>query len=197
MTMLTWENMKEIKLILGSASPFRRKVLEDAGIDFEIITPDIDEKKIRATDHHFTSVLLSYAKAKAVEAKITEPAIIIACDQIIVCNGQIIEKPESADEVRALYKLYPKHKVHYVNGITVLNTLTGASLTAQDIGISVFKEIPDEFTEEQIEKGIIFKCCGGIGDETEDTYSTAIQGTKENMIGLPVALVMEMVERVK
>jgi MAF protein len=186
-----------MKLILGSSSPFRRKVFENAGIAFEVVKPDIDEKKIRAADHFLTPVILSYAKAQAVAAKVSEPAIIIACDQVIVCDGQIIEKPESPDEVRTWYKLYPKHPVQYVNGFTVYNTQTKQSLTAQEVAISTFKEIPDDFTEEQIKKGIIFNCAGGIGDETEDAYATIVQGSKESLIGLPVAFVMDMVERVK
>ena len=142
-------------------------------------------------------MILSFAKAQAVAAKVSEPSIIIACDQVIICNGEIIEKPESPEEVRRWYKLYPQHPVQYVNGFTVFNTETRTSLTAQEIAITTFAEIPDEFTEEQINKGIIFDCCGGIGDETEDTYATIIQGSKESLIGLPFAFVMDMVERIK
>ena len=186
-----------MKIILGSSSPFRRKVLEDAGIPFEVVKPDIDEKKIRAVSHEHTPVVLSYAKARAVAEKVTEPAFIIACDQVIICDGNILEKPENPDEVRAWYKLYAKHPVNYINGITVLNTVTKASLTAQEISIATFKEIAEDFTEEQITKGIIFNCAGGIGDETEDTYATITQGSKQSTIGLPVHFVMDMIEKLK
>src|ERR1700733_13486055 len=104
-----------MKIILGSSSPFRRRIFEEAGIAFEVVKPEIDEKKIRAADHFLTPVILSFAKARAVDQKVSEPSIIIACDQVIVCDGNIIEKPESPDEVRAWYKLYPKNPVNYVN----------------------------------------------------------------------------------
>jgi septum formation protein len=189
--------MDFMRIILGSSSKYRKQVLENAEIPFESISPEIDEKKIRAADHTLTPVVLSYAKAQAVAAKVTEPAIIIACDQVVICDGNILEKPENSDEVRAWYKLYSNHPVHYVNGLTVFNTETKASLTAQEISIAAFTEIPDSFTEAQIIKGNIFNCSGGIGDETSDTYSTIVQGTRESIIGLPIKFVMEMIEKVK
>ena len=186
-----------MKIILGSSSPSRRKILEDAGVLFEVVKPDIDEKKIRATKHDYIPIVLSYAKARAVDEKVSEPAFIIACDQVVICDGKILEKPETAEEVRAWYKLYSKHPVHYVNGITVLNTVTNASLMAQEISIDSYVEIPDNFIEEQIAKGVIFNCAGGIGSETHDTYATITQGSRESIVGLPVQFVMDMIEKLK
>lgn len=186
-----------MKLILGSSSPFRRKILEDAGISFEVVTPDIDERHIRALDHLHTPVVLSYAKVQAVAEKVTGPAIIVACDQVIVCNGSILEKPRDAEEVRIWYKLYAANPVQYVNGITILNTETGTCLTAQEITTATFSEIPETFTEAQIQKGIIFNCAGAIHDEVHDAYATIIKGSKESTIGLPLEFVLQMIEKVK
>jgi MAF protein len=186
-----------MKIILGSSSPFRLRVLKEAGISFEVVAPDIDEKKIRTTDPSHTPVVLSYAKAAAVAQKVSEPALIIACDQVIVCGGNILEKPENPDEVRAWYKLYAKHPVHYVNGLTVWNTETKACLTAQEISIATFEFIPENFTEEQIERGTIFQCAGGIDGRVRDQYSTLLQGSKESTIGLPVGFVLEMLQQVQ
>lgn len=186
-----------MKIVLGSSSIFRRKILEDAGISFEVVSPDIDEKKIRTTDNAHTPVVLSYAKAQAAAEKVLEPAIIIACDQVILCNGNILEKPESPQEIRAWYDMYAKYPVEYVNGVTVFNTETKSSLTAQEISIVVFKEIPDSFIEEQIKKGDILVCCGALGDDTEENYGTIIQGSKQGTIGLPLELVLDMIEKIK
>ena len=79
-----------------------------AGIDFKVIKSEIDEKKIRAVDHFLTPVVLSYAKAQAVAKKVTGPAIIVACDSVVICNGMILEKPENAEEVREWTKSRPR-----------------------------------------------------------------------------------------
>jgi septum formation protein len=186
-----------MKIILGSSSPFRREVMEESGIPFEVVTPDIDEKKIRALDHMHIPVILSFAKAQAVAKKVKEPAIIIACDQIVICDGNILEKPESADEIRSWYKLYADYPVSYINGITVYNTETKACLTAQEVAISNFSPIPDSFVEEQISKGIVFNCAGAIDNNVADTYSSIIQGSRQSMIGLPLDFIMAMIEKIK
>ena len=89
-----------MQLILGSGSSGRRRLFEAAGIPFIIVKPEIDEKKIRAVDHAHTPLMLSFAKAHAVARKISEPAIIIGCDQVVMCDGRIMEKPETPDELR-------------------------------------------------------------------------------------------------
>lgn len=185
-----------MKIILGSSSPFRKGVLDRAGISFEVVKPEINEKSIRAEKHEQIPLILSFAKAQAVAQKITDEAIIIACDQVIVCNGILLEKPEGEDEVRESYKMYQQYPVHYVNGITVLNTKTGDSITAQEVSVVRFKTIPLEFIEDQIAKGIIFQCAGGIGDETEDHYGMIEQGTKDSLQGLPLRFVQEMMGKI-
>ncbi len=54
--------MGETKLILGSASPFKKKLLEDAGFVFDVKTADIDEKQIRHED--FKELVLRLALLK-------------------------------------------------------------------------------------------------------------------------------------
>lgn len=186
-----------MKRILGSSSPFRRQLLEAAGVAFEVVPPGIDEKKIRASDPLLTPLLLSYAKAEAVAKKVGGEAIIIACDQVILCAGELLEKPESADEIRRWHQLYAEHPVQFVNGFTVVNTATGTRFSAQEISTATFAPIPSDFTEAQIAEGAIFNCAGAIGSATVDTFATITEGSRASIIGLPVAFVMEMVERVR
>jgi len=187
-----------MKLILGSSSVFRRKVLEDAGIEFEVVEPEIDEKKIRALAPSDTPLLISFEKAKAVAKLINEPAIIIACDQVIGCCNRVLEKPRDAKEVQEWYQMYTSGDVvYYMNGITVHNTETGEYLSAKEIAIANFTFIPEEFTEEQIRKGVVFDCSGAIDDEVQEKYATIIKGSKDSTIGLPLKFVMDMVKKVK
>ena len=186
-----------MKLILGSSSKFRRQVFDEAGIEYEAMSPDIDEKKIRTMDHAHTPVVLSYAKALAVAEKVEEPAIIIACDQVVVCNGQILEKPENADEVRAWYKEYESYPAEFVNGLTVYNTETKASLTAQETSVATLRGMTPEFIDGLIEHGEIFQCAGAISNDAAAGHIEMIEGSQDSMIGLPLKFVLDMIERVK
>lgn len=122
-----------MKIILGSSSIFRKKILEKAGIDFDVIPADIDEKSIRSENNELIPLLLSYAKSQAVTNKVDSPSIIIACDQIVVCNSRVLEKPTSNEEVKEWYDMYSKYPVNFINRITVYNTMTKNSLSSLEI----------------------------------------------------------------
>ena len=186
-----------MKLILGSSSKFRRQILDEAGVEYEAVSPDIDEKKIRTMNHAQTPVVLSYAKALAVAEQVKEPAIIIACDQVVVCNGQILEKPESAEEIRAWYKIYEDYPAEFINGITIYNTETKSSLTAQETAVATFSDLTPEAVEEIINDGEAFHCAGGICSDVKDVRINLIEGSRDSMIGLPLKFVLDMIERVK
>ena len=94
-------------ILLASASATRQNILRSAGIDFEILPVAIDEVQVRAgalTDDMVPediAVLLAFLKAQAASqrfaAALSEPsmAYVIGADQILVCEGQIISKPDT------------------------------------------------------------------------------------------------------
>jgi septum formation protein len=95
-----------MRLILGSSSKFRQRLLRELGyLDFEIMVPDIDEKAVTVAVMRSHSppdqLVLAIARAKAEKLKSIlgkeADAILITCDQVVVYQGQIREKPESKE----------------------------------------------------------------------------------------------------
>lgn len=97
------------RLVLASASPGRRKVLRQAGIDPLVIVSGVDEDAVVArlgpdeTPAHVTTALAA-AKAEAV-ARILDPAVaancvVIGCDSMLYRDGELLGKPASADAAR-------------------------------------------------------------------------------------------------
>lgn len=102
-----------MKIILGSSSKPRRKVMEDNNYVFEIMSPDIDEKAIRSENYYELPLLLARAKAEALLSRIQkdeisrtnyEQAIIITADQITVCEGDLHEKPKDEKKGERIFK---------------------------------------------------------------------------------------------
>src|SRR5688572_5143829 len=91
---------RNLPLILGSSSQWRRKVLESTGRPFEVMSPDIDEKAIRHADPRIMTVNIALAKAAALLPRITVPSILITTDQVAVFDGQVREKPRDGNEAR-------------------------------------------------------------------------------------------------
>ena len=99
-------------IILASASVARQKVLQSAGIDFKSLPAAIDEAQVRAgavADDMMPediAVLLAFLKAQAVSqllASAPSPSstvYVIGADQILVCDGQIINKPVTIEEAK-------------------------------------------------------------------------------------------------
>ncbi|XP_021644202.2 uncharacterized protein LOC110638085 isoform X1 [Hevea brasiliensis] len=101
------------KIILGSSSVARRKILAEMGYEFEIITADIDEKCIRKEKPEELVMALAEAKADAIIAKLqaenilekdAELTILIAADTVVVYEGAVREKPSSEEEARHFMK---------------------------------------------------------------------------------------------
>ena len=99
-------------IILASASVARQKVLQSAGIDFKSLPAAIDEAQVRAgavaddMKPEDIAVLLAFLKAQAVSqllASAPSPSstvYVIGADQILVCDGQIINKPATIEKAK-------------------------------------------------------------------------------------------------
>ena len=85
------------KLILASRSPRRRELLEEAGYLFEVVPPsDKAECGVCSGENPFQMVArLAHQKAADVASGISE-GLILGCDTVAECNGQILGKPATA-----------------------------------------------------------------------------------------------------
>ena len=93
------------RLVLASASASRRALLEGAGLCFDIRPAHVDETALKqgamtdGLDAADTALLLADAKARLVAAQ--EPdAVVIGCDQLLVCDRRWYDKPADFDEAR-------------------------------------------------------------------------------------------------
>ena len=92
-------------LILASGSSIRRKMLEDAGVEFEVIPADIDEEAGKGANHSFEAIAKSLAEAKALAVSRNRPGDwVIGSDSLVAVDGRLFSKPrdreEAADHLR-------------------------------------------------------------------------------------------------
>jgi septum formation protein len=94
-------------LILASGSRFRKKMLEDAGVNIRVVPADVDETavKIAMTEDNpevdAADVAEVLARAKAEQVSLLNPdALVIGADQILVCDGEIYSKPPTSVAAR-------------------------------------------------------------------------------------------------
>lgn len=113
-------------LILGSGSAVRAMLLSQAGVEFEVVTSQVDEDEIKAgfskseqlgdTGFATDKLALKLAEAKALAVAAKRPdALVIGADQILSCEGRRFDKPKDLDEARTNLKFF-RGKPHILHG---------------------------------------------------------------------------------
>ncbi|XP_040998857.1 7-methyl-GTP pyrophosphatase isoform X6 [Juglans microcarpa x Juglans regia] len=190
-------NTSPFKIILGSSSIARRTILAEMGYEFTIMTADIDEKCIRKDKPEDLVMALAEAKAEAIlqrpigdYIKDAEPTLLITCDQVVVYEGVVREKPSSKEEARQYLKDYSGSHAATVGSVLVTNLKTGFRKGEWDRVEIYFHEIPDEIIEKLIEEGIVLNVAGGLIIEHPLIlpFVKQVVGTTDSVMGLPKAL---------
>ena len=192
-----------MQLILASASPRRRELMSLITDDFEVITADIDERKLEdglgATDAREVSVFIAKAKAEAVRdmlsAKDRDGKVIVAADTSVISGNEIMGKPLDKEDARnMLTKLCGKaHSV--VTGVWII-----AGEVSKGFSEETFVEfnVLDEFQRKTIENYISsddpYDKAGAYGIQNGGALLVKkVDGDYFNVVGLPVmALAREL-----
>lgn len=174
------------KLVLASASPRRKKLLEDAGFSLEIIVPDVEEISSGVGDPHEVAKINSIRKAEAVAAGLDE-GIVVASDTIVALGGKIIGKPaDEADAHRILEELSgTRHGV--ISGVAIIDASTGATVSATDETFVTMREITDDEISDYVGSGEAFGKAGAYAiQETADRFVEKLEGSFATVVGFPM-----------
>lgn len=187
-----------MKIILGSKSVGRYEVLKSSGLRFEVMVSDINEESIRSDNFELLPLLIAREKTKALLPKIKTAAILITSDQVVVCNGQLREKPKDENEARVWLKSYAKYTSKAITSVVVTNTKTGKSAEGVDIVKVHFRKIPNDVIEKLIKKGRILQTAGACAGEDPllNPYIKKLEGDLDSLTGLPMKLTEKLMRRV-
>ncbi len=176
-----------MKLILGSSSKFRRSVMDELGVHYEVVVPDIDEKAIRSNDPDELVLAIANAKADAVVARVQEPAFVITSDQVVVWNGQIREKAESIEQAKEFIRSYSEHSAVVVNGMTVTNTETGKRVHSVEAMHVWYMPIPEDIIDLIASEPDTMLSAGALRFESSiwQKFMIHTDGSADHAMGLP------------
>ena len=122
--------MNAPELIVASASPRRRALLEQAGYRFTVLPSKIDETLPKGLPPAEAVAMLASRKAQAVAAD-HENAVILGCDTVVALENQILEKPRSTEEAKAMLERL-SGKTHTVyTGVCLLCGAHNSSFVSQ------------------------------------------------------------------
>ena len=186
------------QIILASASPRRRELLENMGIDFKVHISDADESmadKSVPPEIYVQELALLKAAAVAKEIIKKKDAIVIAADTIVVNNGIILGKPTDEDDARLMLSAL-SGKTHSVyTGFCVMR-LSDAFTVCKNVRTDVtFKELSPEKIDRYIKTGEPMDKAGSYGIQGMGAMLVEkICGDYFNVVGLPVGELADTLE---
>lgn len=194
--------MKNIRLILASASPRRHELLCAAGLDHEVIVSDAEEKVTSAPPEgvpfacHFAAEA-SKLKGEAV-AKMLTPTdgvrtFIVSADTVVSTDmNDVLGKPKDKEDARRMIRSL-SGGVHYVIGGLTLSELGGESVTCTVVTEVTFAELSDAEIEEYISTDEPYDKAGAYGIQGRASlFVSGIVGDYANVVGISVAKLYEM-----
>ena len=184
--------MRNIPLILASASPRRQQLLADAGFEFETHFPDSNAEDARRQNELPEEYVrrLAFQKAKNVADK-RERGIILGGDTIVLCGGNILEKPKDRNDARNML-CQLRGQVHSVlSGLCLLKKDRGSEPAVHQ-GIDLTQLQMQPISDEQLESYLDTESwrgkAGAFGYQDGNDWITILEGSESNVVGLPLEL---------
>ena len=181
-------------IILASASPRRRQLLAEAGYEFTVVVPDLDESTFPTEGIEADSYARELALAKANSVARAYPDhLVIGADTVVDFEGMIIGKPADAkDAERITRKLFSApHKV--ITGLAILRLRDNTRLLESDSTTVYPRPLTAGQIAEHIRGGSWQDKAGAYAiQETGDEFIERIEGSLTNVMGLPMELLKSL-----
>ena len=183
-----------MSLILASSSLFRKELLNKLGLDFDTISPDIDES--RKTNETPEQLVFRLAQEKAREVAKTHSGLIVASDQVATLGGEILTKPYSHENAVKQLEKSSGNTVTFLTSLVLLDTDCDTIDTVVEKSKIVFKVLSTKQIENYLQKEKPYNCAGSF--KSEALGISLVERMECNdpnaLIGLPLIQLIKMLE---
>ncbi len=183
-------------IYLASKSPRRRMLLEKLGLNIQLIEPMSDDLAENEVDPVKYTKDKAIKKAKSVLDKVDEKAIIIAADTIVMKGKEILEKPkDKEDAIQMLTKLSGTSHFVYTAVVVLEKTTKKMEVEVEKTKVEM-RKISKEEIQRYVDSGEPLDAAGAYKiQEKGMKFIKRIEGCFYNVIGLPVATLVEMLKK--
>jgi septum formation protein len=184
-------------LILASASPRRREILQSLGLKFKIIPAHVNEDYLAGESPAKHVSRLSYNKAIAVALKY-QNAWVLGADTIVVIDGMILGKPKNKAQAHKMLRKLSGREHKVFTGFTIAHVAVKVYQTQVVQSAVRFKMISPEEMKWYIACDEPYDKAGGYAIQGKGAYFIqSIRGSYTNVIGLPLCEVIEIFKKFK
>lgn len=176
-----------MKIILASASPRRKSLMEVLGLDFEIKISECEEIIDKNKNVEEIVMSLSLQKAQAVAKDSDGNSLVIGADTIVSYQNEILGKPSSYDDAVRMLKLL-SGKTHSVyTGFTIINTSDSTVITDYEKSDVTFKKLTEQEINDYVNTGEPMDKAGAYSIQgIASSFVENLSGDYNNVVGLPI-----------
>ncbi len=181
------------RLILASSSPRRRELMAEAGYTFEVIPPSPTAECGVCSRETPPELVARLAMQKAADvAQRIDSGIVIGCDTVAECRGQILGKPRDREHAREMLTLLSGRDHHVYSGLCLWPRPGEERHVAVDVTRLVMDELTPEQLEEYLASGGWEGKAGAFGYQDGLDWVHVALGSESNVVGLPMELLAKM-----
>lgn len=178
-------------LVLASRSPQRRAILQQLGIAFSVVVPDVEE--LTAGPAHEVAVENAYRKAAAVASGAPD-ALVLGVDTVVALGSTLYGKPVDAAAARATLSALSGRRHAVISGLCVIEE--GRPRTAATTTLVDFRVLDEALLQWYLAGDEWRQRAGGYAIQGRGAALVAgIDGDYANVVGLPVVTLLELVPR--
>lgn len=185
-----------MRIVLASKSPRRKEILQNLGIEFEVITAETDESS-DIKDPCLLVCELSKRKGNAVFELLAskEDTLVISSDTVVTLDGMILGKPKSKQDAKNMLKKLSARSHKVVSGVTLI--YNNQTLTDYEVTEVKFAELNDEIIAKYVDTNEPMDKAGSYAVQgLASLMIEGINGCYFNVVGFPVHKFASMLSQI-
>nr|WP_204290104.1 nucleoside triphosphate pyrophosphatase [Micromonospora gifhornensis] len=186
-----------VRLVLASASPARRKTLQAAGIEPDVLVSGVDESLVVTERAEDLCLELARLKAQAVVARLRpaddQRTLVLGCDSVLAFDGQILGKPADPADATARWERMRGRSGVLHSGHCLVDVKAGRQAEAVASTVVHFADISDHEIATYVETGEPLAVAGAFTiDGLGGPFVERIEGDPSTVIGLSLPLLRRL-----
>lgn len=178
--------------VLASASPARRRLLEQAGFEIQVHPSQFDESSIQSTSPTELVELLARSKAEAIAPSV-QGSLILGCDSVLAIHGEIHGKPDNSEVAIARWQQMRGQVGELYTGHALIDQVQNRGLVKAQVTRVFFADVSDREIAAYVATGEPLHCAGCFALEGKGSLLIEkIEGCHTNVIGLSMPLLRQM-----
>jgi len=190
---MVFEMTKDLHVVLASASPRRKELLQGLGWNFSVVPSNVPEDFPQSADPEEGAIQIARRKAEDI-ARIYPKSLVIAADTVVVLGGKIFGKPKNQEEAYFMLRTLANKQHDVITAIAL--SYRNECITDAEKTKVWFRSLMREDIEAYVSLGECFDKAGAYGIQGRGALLIEkIEGCFYNVMGLPLFRLSKMLER--